>query len=343
MRCLVSLAPSALLWQGSSPAKTNKATTQLTFAERIAEDTWLRLKRSRKYRVRLGEETLTDIVVLDLAGWANGGRLQLYQPTKAEESVRGTDLEMFVRTGSTSAVHLAIQAKKLGRSRRYDHLGARVGQTGILQIDRLEAHARLRNAIPLYLLYNDVDVSQTKDCWHCCQQQCGERQFGCTLVPSWIVRHAIGSYGCRTFYHVHGPRYKKCKNRLRESALPWRCYFHCPVGMSALLEQLQSSYNSSRENLLNEEDDELYGWLQFRPKTDAWPEWLWSRDDSGLLSRDDLEKLYIPTSGEGMLVSTARQTKDQCDAVPESLPKRILLVDPGDFRSGVSSALDSGH
>ena len=148
MRSLASLAPSVLLWQGSSPAKADMATTQVRFAERIAEDTWLRLKQSRKYRVRLGEETLTDILVLGLAGWTNGGRLQLYQPTKSEESFRGTDLEIYVRTGSTSAVHLAIQAKKLGRSGRYDHLGARVGQTGILQIDRLEAHGTSNKRYP---------------------------------------------------------------------------------------------------------------------------------------------------------------------------------------------------
>ena len=37
----------------------------MTPAEKIAADTWERLKLSRDLRVRLGEETLTDLLALD--------------------------------------------------------------------------------------------------------------------------------------------------------------------------------------------------------------------------------------------------------------------------------------
>ena len=36
----------------------------MTFTEQIAEDTWSMLKQARKFGVQLGEETLTELLIL---------------------------------------------------------------------------------------------------------------------------------------------------------------------------------------------------------------------------------------------------------------------------------------
>ena len=203
----------------------------MTVAERIAHNTWERLKRSRRYRVRLGEETLTDILILDLAGSATRGRFRLHQPTRIEESTTGADLEILIRVGWNSVVHLVIQAKTLGPKRRYDHLNPNPNSGRPLQIDHLEQHARDVRAIPLYLLYNDVDNAAAKACWHCCQQTCDERQTGCTLVPSWRVRRVLTLRGCRTFSGIHKSFCSRSGQNQSGSALPLRCFFDCPDGI----------------------------------------------------------------------------------------------------------------
>jgi hypothetical protein len=57
-----------------------------TPAERISEDTWNRLKQAQELEVRLGEETLTDILSLDFARLAGTHEIKLFQTPKPEEA-----------------------------------------------------------------------------------------------------------------------------------------------------------------------------------------------------------------------------------------------------------------
>ena len=301
----------------------------MTIAERIAQSTWERLKHSRDYRVRLGEETLTDILILDLARWNASGRFCLHQPTKHDESKEGADLEIWIRVGWNSAVHLVIQAKKLGSAGRYDHLNPRASRGNDRQIDRLDHHARDVNAIPLYLFYNDVDNAEASSCWHCCQQTCDERQTGCTLVPSWCVRAALSQRGSRTFCGVHRCSDPPMRLNRTESALPWRCFFDCSNGIESILERLQVSYELYSPPEFNIEDNGRYGWLQFVPKENAWPNWLWSRDDTALLSQRELSQLYRMESANWTVDSQKTPIGLEEHPMPQRIPKRILLADPG--------------
>lgn len=301
----------------------------MTFAEQIARSTWERLKLSREYRVRFGEETLTDILILDLAAWEPSGRLRVHQPTRIEESRTGADLEIWIRVGRNSTVHLVIQAKKLGPRGRYDHLNPYAGGGSIRQIDRLDYHASCVDAIPMYLFYNDVDNAQASSCWHCCQQTCDERQTGCTLVPSWRVRTSLSQRGWRTFYGVHQSIRPLTGPQQSGSSLPWRCFFDCSTGIESILDKLRSSHElySSRQTRVR--SNERYDWLKYAPKENAWPDWLWSRDPGGLLSRRDLSRLY--NSDLDSEIVESKETKDKLESypMPPWLPKRILLADPG--------------
>ena len=301
----------------------------MTFAEQIADHTWERINRSRKYRVRLGEETLTDILILDLVGCGASRRFRLHQPTKVEESRTGADLEIWIRVGrSSSAVHLVIQAKKLGSEGRYDQLNPNAGGGNPRQIDRLDHHARCANAIPLYLFYNDVDNLEASSCWHCCQQPCNERQTGCTLVPSWRVRDALRHRGSRTFRGLHHLVHPWNGQNRRGSALPWRCYFDCNEGIGSILERLRSSHELFLSRRFAVTAHERYGQLRFAAKENEWPDWLWSRDDGGLLSRRDLAQLYGEHMPAGIVDSKKLPRTLESDLMPALLPRWILLVDP---------------
>ena len=145
-------------------------------------------------------------------------------------------------------------------------------------------------AIPLYLLYNYVNRQDIGPYWHCCKPL-DERQLGCTLVPSRIIRQAIETRGCRRFDWIHKPL----------AALPWRCFFDCPQisdstclppGKKNLLYKLVFLTDGTEKNIdrIPSENGSDYDWVNFDPVDGGWPEWLWSRNDA-TLSNDDVDKL----------------------------------------------------
>ena len=297
-------------------------------AERIAKDTWGRLKQSRELRTRLGEETLTDLLALDFTR-SMKGNARLFQRTKAQESVEGTDLVILIYAGASRAYRFAVQAKKLYPSSRYEHLNARVKSSCAFQIDVLEEFSRSVRAIPLYLLYNRADREKIPPFWHCCQFL-DERQMGCTLVPSWVIREAISKRGHRNFNSIHS----SC------AALPWRCLFNCPEGRShrmlpaarRSLSRIRKSLRESSAHTRTElplDDAQNYDWVSFDPVEGGWPEWLWSRN-STTFSDDDVARLRGEISRRAMakrqLVGSEIERKDETDLPTRELPGYLILV-----------------
>lgn len=270
-------------------------------AARIAESTWERLRKARDPRVRLGEETLTDLLVLDFLMSVPRHKIDFLQTTKHDEPKQGTDLVVCVRRGTKNADIYAIQAKKLSAKRRYDHLHPRSGDRH--QIDILEDYAtRAKGVVPLYLLFNHVDDKDLDSTWQCCQTM-DKRQFGCTLVPSWRIRDAISKRGCRTFNYIHSDR----------AALPWRCAFACPKGQTMwdqIREKARESYRErfsqnfpsseeaglrvrNRQAVLSSFPYDQYANMDFSSGLGVWPSDLWDRGPSSPLVDDiDLNRLY---------------------------------------------------
>lgn len=244
--------------------------------EQLAAGTWQRLAQASHFNVRLGEETLTDLLVLEwaLGALSSSAPIQLYQPTKSEEAVRGTDIEMRVHVGYGFAVVAAIQAKKLNRSTaRYDSLNALTGSTKSRQIDVLEAYARQTHATPLYLLYNHVTVFHGPSVWHC-GFPLDPPQLGCTVVPPARIREVLARpRGRRTFRHIHS----------FPDAMPWRC-IECPRGLNPTSPCIQGAGRSvERFNVLTE---------SVAAREGAWPRWLWERPSGTRLSEGDLTDLH---------------------------------------------------
>ena len=290
----------------------------MTPAEQIAEDTWGRLKQARDVQVRLGEETLTDLLILDFTR-SMKGRTRLFQSTKSQESRRGTDLEIRIHAGGNRATAFAVQAKKLDQAKEHYRLDTKAKS----QLDILETYSRSVRAIPFYLLYNYVARHKIQPYWHCCQCP-DERQLGCSLVPSWNIRQAI-QVRAKKFDAIH----TSC------AALPWRCLFDCRAGGDhRLLPAARRSLSAFPGSFLPLDVDDVqnYDWVQFQPVAGGWPEWMWSRDNP-TLSDEDVERLRHgilrheePTVLWREHSELGEKTGQVSDVPTEGLPHRLLLI-----------------
>ncbi len=285
----------------------------MTFTEQIAEDTWWRIKWSWKYGVRLGEETLTDLLALDFVRF-KPKQYELSPLHKKKEAKRGADLEIRIHAAGNHAVKLLVQAKKLYKPRptrrhkigRYDKLDAKAKS----QMDKLDDYSRKNKFIPLYLLYNYVEGCNISRYWQCCQCQClDKKQLGCTLVSSRSIRQVFkDSRNRKNFDWIH----RSCV------ALPWHCLFDCtqrpslrgqPLARRSLsllreLFQLSDDLSMGKTTLrqsddvqdyaginFDPDDEQNYDWVNFDPVEGAWPEWLWERP-STTLSAEDRRQLW---------------------------------------------------
>ena len=114
----------------SPPASTNRAARPaiMTPAARISADTWRRLARAHFLSARLDEETLRDLLVLEMPQFRNSNAFRIYHLTKREESWRGSDILVWIRRNDGLSWFLAIQAKKLYPDGNYKALNHRPPQ-----------------------------------------------------------------------------------------------------------------------------------------------------------------------------------------------------------------------
>ena len=167
--------------------------------------------------VRFGEETITDLLMMDL--FMQGSTVALFsQTSKPDEAMWGTDFELWLGSDTLGWLRFAIQAKKLDlRTDRY----ASLTQSNVNgpQIDLLERYARRKRAAPLYCLYNHTDGADVSDHWHCCTPPPNLKELGCSVTPLSNIATAIRERGGKNFDSIHR----------NESTLPWKCLVSCPM------------------------------------------------------------------------------------------------------------------
>ena len=162
----------------------------MTPAEYVAQRTWSILGRAKALRARFGEESLTDLLVLDMLPHQRARGFWLSPTTKQEEASCGADLLVAVRHRTGRWSRFVLQAKKLYPGDDYRMLNG--GQKCFEQLDKLERCARQLRALPLYLLYNHTNSAQASQHWRCTQPFAAE-QLGCTLVPSILYQKFLTS------------------------------------------------------------------------------------------------------------------------------------------------------
>ena len=300
----------------------------MTPAEKIADDTWHKLKDARNLTVRLGEETLTDLLVLDLKRHETAHKSWVHQTPGWQEKIFGTDLLVVVRSGSASARLYAIQSKKLYPSGHYEALK----KQNNMQLYALENFAYCNKALPYFLFYNFVTdrrfVAAPSNFWHCGKSY-DESQLGCTLVPSWIVRKAVGEspeVRPRSFEYMHEPK----------PALPWRCLFDCQHWEAELRDRWPHS--GDQDSLAG--GIPPYDWVNVDPPQGAWPTELSGGAEVDLAEIaerfvDGLERDLAPDSlppefyPRAFIADHREMTSAPGARPPEFRPRRFIFVDKG--------------
>ena len=267
-----------------APAPTGQPTVRLLPspqppARTSSRGTWTTLGLANQLRARFGEETLTDLLVVDMLPHQRTRGFWLRPTTKHAEGWCGADLFVALRHQTGRWSRLALQAKKLHRDDYYPMWKGR--QSCASQLENLERFARQFHALPLYLLYNHSNTAQRSEHWHC-SRPFAEGQLGCTLVPSWHIRRMIRRPPPRNFDFAHNVRQSK----------PWRCAFDCPDAERSLIQMAFRTQHRSPSTSLD--GYAQYNW-PFEPMEAAWPERLFEPSMTQLTIKD-LDRIRIELS-----------------------------------------------
>ena len=191
-------------------------TIQQTISK-LTTDVWENINLADKLNTKYGEETISDILLLELARLKNYN-LRIIQTPKDKEKYKGTDWEWFIGSQSYGWTRYAIQAKKADPANNgyYSCLGHKVDTE--LQIDILKRYSTANNAVPLYCFYNHYPKATEKDHWHC-KKDYDQKLLGWTITTIKNVETALSTHGCRNFNFIH----------TQKETLPTRCLFDCPI------------------------------------------------------------------------------------------------------------------
>jgi hypothetical protein len=182
-----------------------------TFCNR-AVLTWHYLRDGQRSRIELGEETITDINLLEI---------QIRHPNQVrtakfnriiEGRVTGADWEWWL--GSRSGwLGLRVQAKKLNsHSLQYDSLDH--STTNGRQVDLLIRDANRNRLVPMYCFYNYWDTSRIQSQWRCGTFAPSIELQGCTISSASTVKGLIDAND-------------KSLQSVLKNALPWNCLICC--------------------------------------------------------------------------------------------------------------------
>lgn len=286
----------------------------MTPAEYIAQRTWSILGRAKALRARFGEESLTDLLVLDMLPHQHARGFWLRPTTKRQEASSGADLLVAVRHRSKRWSVFVLQAKKLYSNGKYGTLNG--GRKCVDQLNKLERCARQLHALPLYLLYNHTNSPQLSKYWRCPLPFIAE-QLGCTLVPSWHIRQLISRKSPRTFDQAHRA----------VQAMLWRCAFDCPFSDKLLWQSGFRPSDVDRDESSDAHDigAPAYDW-SFEPRTAVWPERLFDRSTTEL-TFDDFDEIRRELSDTGDFPNLGTPQQSTGREEGPLYPARLLIVD----------------
>lgn len=283
----------------------------MTPAEYVAHRTWNTLGRVTSLRARFGEETLTDLLMLDMLRSHRATAFRLLSTTRPAEARCGADMLVVVR-GPFGWSSYAVQAKKLHSNGTYSALNS--GHKSREQLHTLNRFARDLRAFPLYLFYNHC-ASAGATHWHCTQSFVAS-QLGCTVVPSWRIRDLIGA---------NTRRVRKSFDLLNKSgdSLPWRCLFDCSMICKPATRFLRGSpFRSPERRATTDATIHDPDW----PSADSpRPPWLFDVPNTQFTLRDfDRLRAQVSSSDQG----SARLDDELADK-DALYPARLLVIDHG--------------
>ena len=176
--------------------------------KKTAIKTWYRLSDSKEVGMPLGEETITDINLLEIR-LAKHPEIQVVKFNKRDEGINGADWEWWLTGKSNKWLGLRIQAKIINmKTDSYDQLHYKE-QTDNLIKSSMENKP---NLIPLYCLYTMCDLSQYVDKFTCNNYGGMYETYGCSFINAFVVKSVK----------------EKHIRHLIQDMFPWHCIF-CPL------------------------------------------------------------------------------------------------------------------
>ncbi len=156
---------------------------------RISRWTWNRLREARNHGFQLGEESITDFLLLKMKKEGKG-QIIVESFTRHEEATNGSDWECWIKGTSGQWLGMRIQAKVLNlKSEKYEqlHHSNRHGQ----QVDLLIEDAKKNGLVPLYCMYSNWNPIAYKTKSNCCTSINSVRHYGTALLnPDKVKTHA---------------------------------------------------------------------------------------------------------------------------------------------------------
>lgn len=129
--------------------------------------TWSTLLTADALGCKVGEESFTDLLVLELAKKASIGNYTVKAFTKKQESLNGADWELWLTGSSGKWLGYRIQAKVINvAALKYLHLHPNP-QGGAPQVQKLIAASNIVGAIPIYCLYSAWSTNAPNPAWPC--------------------------------------------------------------------------------------------------------------------------------------------------------------------------------
>lgn len=174
--------------------------------------TWNKLREARNLDFQVGEESLTDFIVLNIKKWGVG-KIVIDTFTRHAESINGSDWEWWFTGPSGKWLGMRVQAKVLNlASEKYKHLHHK-NKHGF-QVDLLIDDAKQNGLIPLYCMYTNWDPKKYKASWECQTHKPTVRHYGTSILSP----HAV-----KTLQLTKETRLSKVIDSLK----PMHCIFCC--------------------------------------------------------------------------------------------------------------------
>lgn len=174
--------------------------------------TWDQLREARKLEYQIGEESLTDFLVLNFKKWGRD-KISVDTFTKRKEATNGSDWEWWFTGPSGKWLGMRVQAKVINlKSEEYEHIHYK-NKYG-RQVDLLIEDAARNGMIPLYCLYTNWDTSAYTTPQRCKSHKSSVRHYGASVLNPSIVKSLSQSNG----RHLSG---------FIEQMHPLHCIFCC--------------------------------------------------------------------------------------------------------------------
>jgi hypothetical protein len=161
--------------------------------------TWREKARAGRFGLFLNEETITELILLNLATACQGHGLFVRPFSKTQEKKTGADWEFWFIQG-TRAVGLRVQAKRLFPSGDYSSL-----KPGGAQMTQLTSNAG--NCCPVYVFYNDAVAYRWSKPICACSEYRAPSYLGCNVAAAAVIAHAATNSAAS----------------LQSVVIPWHC------------------------------------------------------------------------------------------------------------------------